>query len=78
MPDASDRPAPAPPASTPACPRCGCPTLTMLDRRIVLADGAQRLEWSCDACGSGWTERVASVTAGEPRDVAGFVGGGEH
>ena len=61
----------------PTCPHCDCPTLTMLNRRIVLADGAQLLEWSCDACGHGWNERVASA-AGEPRDVAGFVGGSEH
>jgi len=66
------------PSAVPTCPRCGCPTLTMLVRRVALADGGQLLEWSCDACGAGWIERVASVTAGEPRDVTGFVGGSEH
>jgi len=39
---------------SPPCPRCGCPTLTMLVRAVTLTSGQVVQEYSCDACGQGF------------------------
>ena len=55
---------------SPPCPKCGCPTLTMLVRTVTLTNGQIGREYSCDACGQGFKSQAGEGFRPSPAEQA--------